>query len=97
MAWCWMKVKLKKSRSLSIRKDEIRRHEDIVCNQQILTVSQKPVESLRRWYDSSMKDITRGFETAQLAIEGHGRDHWEVRPTRMGEAFHYNLRNMTKV
>ena len=57
MAWCRMKFKPKKSRSLSVRKGKI----DVtrtftVAKRQIPTVSQEPVKSLGRWYDLSMKD-----------------------------------------
>ena len=41
-----------------------------VTSQQIPTVSQEPVKSLGRWYDSSMKDTKRGLETVELATEG---------------------------
>ena len=34
------------------------------------TVSEEPVKSLGRWYDSSTKDTKRGQETAELATEG---------------------------
>ncbi|GFN87641.1 reverse transcriptase [Plakobranchus ocellatus] len=40
-----------------------------VAEQQITTVSQEPVKSLGRWYDSSMKDTRRGAETLELASE----------------------------
>ncbi|KAK3781768.1 hypothetical protein RRG08_021414 [Elysia crispata] len=41
------------------------------ANQQKPTVSQGPVKSLGRWYDSSMKDTRRGIETVELTTEGH--------------------------
>ncbi|RUS90920.1 hypothetical protein EGW08_001317 [Elysia chlorotica] len=41
-----------------------------VAEQQIPTVSQEPVKSLGRWYDSSMKDTRRGLETTEQATEG---------------------------
>ncbi|GFS16111.1 reverse transcriptase [Elysia marginata] len=71
IAWCRMKFKAKKSRSLSIRK--CKREEAVaftVAEQQIPTVSQEPVKSLGRWYNSSMKDTRRGVETVQFASEG---------------------------
>ncbi|KAK3760720.1 hypothetical protein RRG08_009356 [Elysia crispata] len=56
MAWCRMKFKPKKSRSLSVRKREIDATTIFtVANQQIPTVSKEPVKSLGRMYDSSMK------------------------------------------
>ncbi|KAK3789551.1 hypothetical protein RRG08_060324 [Elysia crispata] len=71
MAWCRMKFKSKKSRSLSVRKGQIYAMTIFtVASQQIPTVSQEPVKSLGRWYDSSMKDTKRGLGTAELANEG---------------------------
>ena len=71
MAWCRMKFKPKKSRSLSVRKGKIDATTIFtVASQQILMVSQEPVKSLGRWYDSSMKDTKRGLGTAELANEG---------------------------
>ncbi|GFR70068.1 reverse transcriptase [Elysia marginata] len=53
MAWCRMKFKPKKSRSLSIRKGKIEEAVTFtVAEQQIRTVSQEIVKSLGRWYDS---------------------------------------------
>ena len=71
MAWCRMKFKPKKSRSLSVRKGKIDATTIFtVASQQIPTVSQEPVKSLGRWYDSSMKDTKRGLETVELATKG---------------------------
>ena len=70
MAWCTMKFKPKKSRSLSVRKGKIDATTKFtVASQQIPTVSQEPVKSLGRWYDSFMKDTKRGLETVELATE----------------------------
>ena len=68
MAWCRMKFKPKKPLILSVSKDAMTTF--TVANQQISTVSQEPVKSLWRWYDSSMKDTKRGLETVELATEG---------------------------
>ena len=71
MAWCRMKFKPKKSRSLSVRKGKIDATTTFtVANQQIPTVCQKPVNSLERWYDSVMKDTKRGLKIVELATEG---------------------------
>ena len=43
---------------------------DDVYDKQIPRVSEEPVKSLGRWFDSSMKDTKRGQETAELATEG---------------------------
>ncbi|GFR84509.1 reverse transcriptase [Elysia marginata] len=72
MAWCGMKFKPKKSRSLSIRKGKIEEAVAFtVAEQQIPTVSPEPVKSLGRWYDSSMKDTRKGVKTVQFASEGY--------------------------
>ncbi|GFN94352.1 reverse transcriptase [Plakobranchus ocellatus] len=70
MSWCRMEFKPKKSRSLSIKKGKVDKATTFtVVEQQIPTVSQEPVKSLGRWYDSSMKNIRRGAETLELASE----------------------------
>ena len=70
MAWCRMKFKRKKSRSLSVRKGMLDATTIFtVVNQQIPMVSQEPVRSLERWYDSSMKGTKRGLETVELDTE----------------------------
>ncbi|GFO49170.1 reverse transcriptase [Plakobranchus ocellatus] len=70
MSWCRMEFKPKKSRSLSIRKGKVEEATTFtVAEQQIPTVSQEPVKSLGRWYDSTMKDTRRGAETLELASE----------------------------
>ena len=77
MSWCRMNFKPKKSRSLSVRKGKIDAAATFtVGNKQKQTVSEKPVESLGRWYDSSMKDTNRGQETAELASEGLLAINW---------------------
>ncbi|GFN80499.1 reverse transcriptase [Plakobranchus ocellatus] len=67
---CRIEFKPKKSRSLSIRKGKVDEATTFtVAEQQIPTISQEPVKSLGRWYDSSMKDTRRGAETLELAFE----------------------------
>ena len=71
MAWCRIKFKPKKSGSLSVRKGKIDATTTFtMANQQIPMVSQEPVKSLGRWYDSSIKETKRGLETVELATEG---------------------------
>ncbi|GFO49777.1 reverse transcriptase [Plakobranchus ocellatus] len=70
MSWCRMEFKPKKSHSLSIRKGKVDETMTFtVAGQPIPTVSQEPVKSLGRWYDSSMKDTRGGAETLELASE----------------------------
>ncbi|GFO17263.1 reverse transcriptase [Plakobranchus ocellatus] len=65
-----MEFKPKNPRSLSIRKGKVDEATTFtVAEQQIPTVSQEPVRSPERWYDSSMKDTRRGAETLELASE----------------------------
>ena len=66
-AWCRMKFKPKKFRSLSVRKGKIDATFTVAHQ---MRFSQEPVKSLGRWYDSSIKDTKRGLETVELAIEG---------------------------
>ncbi|GFO36928.1 reverse transcriptase [Plakobranchus ocellatus] len=54
MSWYRMEFKPKKSRSLSIRKGKVDETTTFtVAEQHIPTVSQEPVKSFGRWYDSS--------------------------------------------
>ncbi|GFO12063.1 reverse transcriptase [Plakobranchus ocellatus] len=70
MSWCKIEFKPKNSRSLSIRKGKVDETMTFtVVEQQIPIVSQEPVKSLGRWYDSSMKDTRREAETLELASE----------------------------
>ena len=70
MVWCRMIFKQKKTSGLSVKKGKIDATTTFtVANQQIPTISQEPVKSLERWYDSSMKDTKRGLETKELATE----------------------------
>ncbi|GFO30016.1 collagen alpha-1(iv) chain [Plakobranchus ocellatus] len=66
MNWSRMSFKPKKSRSLSIRKGKL--DEDIcfnVASQDIPRINQKLVNSLGRWYDSSLKYNKRGSEALE--------------------------------
>ncbi|GFO26961.1 reverse transcriptase [Plakobranchus ocellatus] len=70
MSWCRMEFKPKKPRSQSIRKCKVDEATTFtVAEQQMPTVSQEPVKSIGRWYDSYMKDTWRGAETLELASE----------------------------
>ena len=71
VSWCRMNFKPKKSCNLSVRKGKIVAATTFtVANKQIPTVSEEPVKSLGRWYDSSMKETKRGQETAEFASDG---------------------------
>ncbi|GFN97031.1 reverse transcriptase [Plakobranchus ocellatus] len=70
MSWCRMEFKPKKSHSLSIRKGKVDEATTFtIAEQQIPTVSQEPVKSLGRWYDSPMKVTRRIAETLELPSE----------------------------
>ncbi|GFO09935.1 reverse transcriptase [Plakobranchus ocellatus] len=63
-----MSFKTRKSRSSSIRKGKL--DEDVwfkIVSQDIPRISQEPVKSLGRWYDSSLKDTKRGSEALEKA------------------------------
>lgn len=51
-----MKIKPSKSRSISIIKGKLSDHRFHIGEEPIPTVSEKPVKSLGRWYDASLKD-----------------------------------------
>ena len=51
-----MKIKPGKSRSIAIVKGKLSDHRFHIGEEAIPTVSEKPVKSLGRWYDSSLKD-----------------------------------------
>uniref|UniRef100_A0A3P9H1W7 Reverse transcriptase domain-containing protein n=1 Tax=Oryzias latipes TaxID=8090 RepID=A0A3P9H1W7_ORYLA len=51
-----MKIKPSKSRSISIVKGKLSDHRFHIGEEPIPTVSEKPVKSLGRWYDASLKD-----------------------------------------
>ena len=66
MIWCMIKFKPRKCRhlSLSLRKGKVNQNLDfMVGGQRIITVSEEPVKSLRRWFDESFKDINQAKET----------------------------------
>ena len=66
-----MLFKPRKSRSLSLRKGKVDETVNFtVANQVIPTVSEEPVKSLGRWYDSSLKDTKQGKETMKTLEEG---------------------------
>lgn len=54
-----MKLKPSKSRSISIIKGKLSDHRFHIDEEPISTVSEKPVKSLGRWYDASLKDKER--------------------------------------
>ena len=51
-----MKIKPSKSRSISIVKGKLSDQRFLIGDEPIPTVSEKPVKSLGRWYDASLKD-----------------------------------------
>lgn len=51
-----MKIKPSKSRSISIVKGKLLDHRFHIGEEPIPTISEKPVKSLGRWYDASLKD-----------------------------------------
>ena len=69
--WCRMKFKPQISGSLSHRKGKVNQNINfMVDSQRIPTVSEKPVKSLGRWFDESLKDINQAKETQRTFQEG---------------------------
>lgn len=56
ISWARMKIKPSKSRSISIVKGVLSDLKFFIGDDPIPTVSEQPVKSLGRWYDSSLKD-----------------------------------------
>lgn len=54
--WAWMKIKLNKSRSISIVKGQLKNVKFCIGDDPIPTVSEQPVNSLGRWYNASLRD-----------------------------------------
>ncbi|GFN81495.1 reverse transcriptase [Plakobranchus ocellatus] len=80
--WNRISFKLKKSRSLSITKGKL--DEDvcfIVTNQDIPRINLEPIKSLRRWYDSSLKDSKCRSEVLEQSFRGSAsyRQVWLAR------------------
>ncbi|GFO47349.1 reverse transcriptase [Plakobranchus ocellatus] len=67
MNWIRMSFKQKKFRRLSIRKSKL--DEDVYFKVASQDIS-RPITSLGRWYDSSLKDTKRGSEALQQASVG---------------------------
>lgn len=57
--WAWMKVKPSKSRSISVVKGKLAEHHFYISGEPIPTVAEKPIKSLGRWYDASLRDTTQ--------------------------------------
>ena len=69
-SWARMKVKSKKSRSLSIVKGGIRQIHFTIGGDEIPTVKDQPVKSLGRLYTKSLSDRSRSPEIEKLASDG---------------------------
>ena len=66
---CRMKVKPKKSRSLSIIKGRVKETRFYINNDPIPTVREEPVKSLGRWYKLPLTDRHCGKEIEHSAVE----------------------------
>ena len=69
-AWCRMKAKPKKCRSLSIVHGQVKEIHFSIGGDQIPTVKEQPVKSLGRWYSIPLTDRDRGTEIEKTAKEG---------------------------
>ena len=77
MNWCKMKFKLKKSRSLLLRKGKVNQNINfMVGGQRILTETEETEKSSECWFDESLKDINQVKEISRTLQEGlHKIDH----------------------
>ena len=67
MSWSRMMVKPSKSRSLSLRKGKLDNNAMFqIGGQTIPTLSEVPVKSLGRWYNSSLKDTEQSKQVRQM-------------------------------
>lgn len=65
-----MKIKPSKSRSISILKGKLTEQRFFIGQEPIPTVSEKPIKSLGRWYDSKLRDTDQALLLRQEIIEG---------------------------
>ena len=70
ITWSGMKFKAKKSRSLTIHKGKQRQQKFTIAEEQIFTVKEQPVKSLRRWYAGILSDWSQGVAIMQQAEHG---------------------------
>lgn len=54
--WACMKIKLNKSRSISVVKGKLSEQRFYIADKPIPTVSEKPVKSLGCWYNANLKN-----------------------------------------
>ena len=70
ITWSRMKFKAKKSRSLAIQKGKQRQQKFTIAGEQMPTVKEQPVKSLRRWYSGTLSDGSQGVAIMQQAEHG---------------------------
>ena len=68
--WCGMKFKVKKSRSLSILRGQVRDVRFQIQHENIPLVKEEPVKSLGRWYSVPLSDKRRGIEVHEQLRKG---------------------------
>lgn len=57
--WARMSVKPSKSRSISVVKGKLTEYRFFIGGEPIPTVAEKPIKSLGRWYDASLRDTAQ--------------------------------------
>ncbi|KAK0153815.1 hypothetical protein N1851_004106 [Merluccius polli] len=68
--WARMKFKPSKSRSLSVVKGKLSDQRFYIGEEPIPTVAEKPIKSLGRWYDATLKDTVQVEQLRQDTISG---------------------------
>lgn len=68
--WARMKMKPSKSRSISVVKGVLRDTRFYIGDDPVPTVSEQPVKSLGRWYNSSLEDKEQVQQLMQEIVNG---------------------------
>lgn len=81
--WAWMKIKPSKSRSISIIKGRLSDHRIFIGEEPIPTVMKKPIKSLGRWYDATLKDTKQVDQLRRDTFDGLERIDKSLLPGRL--------------
>lgn len=81
--WARMKIKLNKSRSISVVKGKLSEQRFYIGDKPIPTVSEKPVKSLGRWYEANLKNKDQVDQLRQPTIYGLERIDKSLLPGRL--------------
>lgn len=81
--WARMKIQPSKSRSLSIIKGRLSDHQFFIGEEPIPTMMEKPVKSLGRWYDATLKDTEQVDQLRRDTFNGLERIDKSLLPGRL--------------